>query len=59
MNTPLTKAERKLMEKIGRLGGQARAKSLTRERRIEIATLASNAASKMRTARAGQKKNGT
>lgn len=39
MTAPLTKAELKLIRKIAERGGHARAKSLTRARRKEIAMM--------------------
>lgn len=46
----------KLMGRWGRKGGNARAEKLTADRRKEIATKASKAAAKARSARAAQKK---
>jgi hypothetical protein len=48
----LTKAQRKLTEELGRIGGQTRALNLTPERRLEIARKASKAAAKARSAKA-------
>ena len=50
----LTKAQKKLTEELGRIGGQTRAKNLTPERRVEIARKASRAAARVRTQKAGQ-----
>jgi general stress protein YciG len=43
MNTPLSKAERELMAKIGRRGGKARRRNLSPERIIEIARMGGKA----------------
>lgn len=43
MNTPLSKAERALMVKIGRRGGNARTKALTPERIKAIARMGGKA----------------
>jgi hypothetical protein len=48
-------AFRKAMREIGQKGGQARAKSLTASERKRIATKASRAAARVRTARARQR----
>ena len=50
----LTKAQKKLTEELGRIGGQTRAKNLTPERRLAIARKASKAAARARTQKAGQ-----
>jgi hypothetical protein len=47
----LTKAQKKLTEELGRIGGQTRAKNLTPERRLAIARKASKAAARARTRR--------
>jgi hypothetical protein len=54
----LTKAQRKLSEELGRIGGQTRAKNLTPKRRLEIARKASKAAAKARTLKARERKGG-
>jgi hypothetical protein len=46
----------KVLSEIGRRGGQARAKALTREERKAIATKASKAAAKARTRKAKERK---
>ena len=43
MNTPLSKAERELMAKIGRRGGKARKRNLTREQLAEIGRMGGKA----------------
>jgi general stress protein YciG len=43
MNTPLSKAERAIMVKMGRRGGKARKRNLTPERIKEIATMGGKA----------------
>lgn len=43
MNTPLSKAERLLMAKMGRKGGKARKRNLTRERLAEIGRMGGKA----------------
>jgi hypothetical protein len=48
-NTPLTLAQKRENRRTGKEGGLSRARSLTKARRLEIATGASHAAAKART----------
>jgi hypothetical protein len=52
----ITKARKKQKAKFGRMGGDARAKNLTPERRREISMKASRASAKARARKAKERK---